>query len=198
MSRLVAFGCSYTYGHGLEDCVDEDMRAGPQPSRFAWPQLLANSLNLKCVNQGEPGSSNKQIWYRLVNYEFHPTDRVFILWSTNGRHCVIQEDNQVDPIGHWVTTKSSRMYYKHLYTEQDQAIDSKLRIEHASYHLSAKHIEHYNLLFRKDTVQAPSSARILNTDFRTIKHGRPRAVDQLHPGKQAHQAFAVEILKEIN
>ena len=90
------------------------------------------------------------------------------------------------------------MYYKHLYTEQDQTIDSKLRIEHASYHLSAKPIEHYNLLFRKDTVQMPCSARILNTDFRTIKHGRPRAVDQLHPGKQAHEAFALEILKEIS
>ena len=198
MSRLIAFGCSYTYGHGLEDCVDEFMMPGPTASKLAWPQLLADKLNLECINEGQPGASNKQTWYKIINYKFRITDLVFILWSTNERHCIINKDYTVDQIGHWVKSKPSKMYYKHLFNEVDQAIDSNLRIEHCTYHLINKGIIHYNMLFRKDTIDRPSNATILDTNFRTIKHGMPRAVDKLHPGKEAHKKFAQEIYGEIN
>ena len=45
MDRLVAFGCSYTYGHGLPDCIMAKGRAGKRPSKFAWPYLLAKKLD---------------------------------------------------------------------------------------------------------------------------------------------------------
>ena len=60
--NLVAFGCSFTYGHGLKDCVIDQINPGPNPSKYAWPTYL--SLRLKCngfENKGIPGASNKII-----------------------------------------------------------------------------------------------------------------------------------------
>ena len=44
--KLVTFGCSYTYGHGLPDCIMAKGRAGKRPSKFAWPYLLAKKLDM--------------------------------------------------------------------------------------------------------------------------------------------------------
>ena len=45
MSRLVVFGCSHTYGHGLRDCYDPlTGHPGPQPSLQAWPARLVELL----------------------------------------------------------------------------------------------------------------------------------------------------------
>ena len=46
MTRLIAYGCSYTYGHSLEDCVDPNNLAlpGDKPSAFAYPQQIADAL----------------------------------------------------------------------------------------------------------------------------------------------------------
>lgn len=198
MSRLVAFGCSYTYGHGLKDCVTPDLGHGPVPSLLSWPKLLADKLNLECINEGVPGASNKQIWHKIMNYAFSKTDLVFILWSTNERHCIINEDRTVSPIGHWSETKFSKSYFKYLYNGVDQSIDSNLRIDHCSYYLSNKGIKHYNMLFKKQAIEDFNNTVILKTNFRELKHNMPKAVDKLHPGEEAHTKFAQEIYGEIN
>ena len=198
MSRLIAFGCSYTYGHGLEDCVDEFMMPGPTASKLAWPQLLADKLNLECLNEGIPGASNKQIWHKIINYDFGPTDMIFILWSSNQRHCIINEDLTIESIGHWSNTKISKAYFKYLHNDIDQSIDTNLRISHCNYYLNDKGIKHYNILFKKQQIENFNNTKILNVDFRDLKHKMPRAVDKLHPGKKAHETFANNIYKEIN
>jgi hypothetical protein len=49
--RLIAFGCSNTYGEGLEDCwIPEFRKHGPKPSKVAWPQILADKMGRECVN----------------------------------------------------------------------------------------------------------------------------------------------------
>jgi hypothetical protein len=43
--RIIAFGCSYTYGHGLPDCLDDDkITQGPTHSNLAYPSILAEKL----------------------------------------------------------------------------------------------------------------------------------------------------------
>lgn len=54
MTTLYTFGCSYTYG----DETSEYYIDPSKPSSTAWPSLLANQLNLDCVNLGVSGSSN--------------------------------------------------------------------------------------------------------------------------------------------
>jgi hypothetical protein len=198
MNRLIAFGCSYTYGHGLEDCVKHDLSPGSTPSQLAWPKLLADKLNLECLNEGIPGASNKQIWHKIMNYDFDPTDMIFILWSSNQRHCVINEDLTIESIGHWSNSKISKAYFKYLHNDIDQSIDTNLRISHCNYYLNDKGIKHYNILFKKQQIENFNNTKILDVDFRDLKHKMPRAVDKLHPGKKAHETFANNIYKEIN
>jgi hypothetical protein len=56
--KLVTFGCSFTYGHGLADCMAEDGSNGPTASEQAWPSVLGKLTGMKVDNVSEPGSSN--------------------------------------------------------------------------------------------------------------------------------------------
>ena len=68
---LVTFGCSFTYGHGLHDCIDPDGQShGPLPSVLAWPNQLKSISNFKTVdNVAEPGASNKLITKYALEYK---------------------------------------------------------------------------------------------------------------------------------
>ena len=90
MSRLIAFGDSFTYGHGLADChVPVKNWAGPNPSKFAWPQVLGDMLGLEVVNKAICGSSNVQILKEILNFEdFVSYDTVIVGWTFNMRDCI--------------------------------------------------------------------------------------------------------------
>ena len=78
--RIVAFGCSNTYGHGLSDCTVEGTdKAGPVASKFAWPALVDS--NKPYLNLSKPGSSNKQIAMDCLAQEFIETDIVIFVWT---------------------------------------------------------------------------------------------------------------------
>ena len=71
--RVIAFGCSFTFGHGLPDCFNPPKNPGKAPSKYAWPSLVANELNVKCINKSLPGSSNKRIWHNIGKFKFKKT-----------------------------------------------------------------------------------------------------------------------------
>lgn len=55
--KLVTAGCSFTFGQGL-----------PDPQTQSWPALLANKLNLECINLGHCGSSNEFITNTVIKH----------------------------------------------------------------------------------------------------------------------------------
>jgi len=59
ISHLVVNGCSYTYGHGISD-----------PVQNAWPSLVAKKLGVPLINLGLPGQSNHAIKRRTLRYFF--------------------------------------------------------------------------------------------------------------------------------
>lgn len=68
--RLIALGCSFTYGHGLPDCIhpNDPKGAGETCSQQAWPNHLAKHLGIKVVtNLSRPGSSTKYALHALAN-----------------------------------------------------------------------------------------------------------------------------------
>ena len=70
MARLLAFGCSYTYGEGLEDCWSPlNKTFGPLPSKQAWPSILGKDLGREVHNFGICGASNKHIWHTILNIQ---------------------------------------------------------------------------------------------------------------------------------
>lgn len=88
MQRLITFGCSLTQGQALEKDIEY--------SELAWPFLLGQKLNLSVVNCGKNGSSVKRIWWDIMNFDFHSSDVVVILWTHINRWCIIKGDDSTN------------------------------------------------------------------------------------------------------
>lgn len=217
MPRLIAFGCSNTYGQGLERRLTDPFDSLKEPaSKFAWPKILGNLLNIDTViNRSEPGSSNKHIWQRAITFNYRHSDIVFIHWTFIDRDCFF---GKVPKIGPWQLfdkdrekkqeKKSAEYYYKHFYSNEDRFIDLYARIDHIDRYLKEKNIAHFHLLtpgasmggdnleLSNGKVPKWCSARFLKTSFETT----PRLDDALdgdHAGIETHTSVAQLIYEEI-
>ena len=153
--RVVAFGDSFTFGHGLPDVDEEALGYLPTtPSKDAWPQLLANLMQTECANFSECGASNKEIWLTITEAQLSKNDIVTVMWSTPERTCVVQEplhgdvkNNKLLPVGTWLAEEgdpTSVAYYKYLYTDADALYTTLLYINHINLYLKprVKHVKH--------------------------------------------------------
>ena len=204
MSRLVAFGCSFTYGHGLEDCYKPPNRHGPFPSKTAWPSTLGKLLNVDTViNKGSPGASNKLIWKTVLDFDFQQDDIVFINWSYPNRYCIFEDfKNKHIPIGPWFDNKQNKVYYKQLYTDVDHIIDFFNRSDHVKRYLDSLNIKNFHAitLFNKEPINLTPkwyNVDILKSCFLTISQHYPLALDNAHPGQAAHDHYANGLFLEI-
>ncbi len=155
--RLITFGCSNTYGHGLPDCHIPPNKAGPNPSKFAWPQLLADRLNLECVNLGEPGGSNKLMWWKTVNFKFEPTDVVIYYATFPDRDMIINNkvgDNRTWQMGAWSSLdKRVKMFHRYLAQSNSAKTwdyQSYVHIDHAHPPVLSQGVKHIFLLKRNN------------------------------------------------
>ena len=194
--RLVTFGCSYTFGHGLSDCwANNDV--GPNPSKLSWPSLLADHMNVECINNSRPGSSNKRIWHTVLNTSFKHDDVVFIQWSYPARTCKFKVYD-IEDIGPWQKEK-----YEHL-DPFDLLVESKLVIHHTNLYLQSKGIKVYNLVI------ADSELEMLELYGNTVDHIPiyisptykkkiyPKALDGEHPGEEFHAHYAKQLFDFVN
>jgi len=208
--RLVAFGCSQTWGSALPDVwgIKENQTIHERGvSKYAWPKLLANKLDVECVNLGIAGASNKEIWYNILHTTFYKNDIVIILWTHSERFCFIHK-NKIMTLGTWMvanptayrTSEQSKIFYKHLYNEYDMLLDFYLRANHIQTFLQNKvELIKHNAVCRLE----PD----VNVDWNNIKSSLfmedfleqylPKALDGSHPGTGAHEAFATAIYNEI-
>lgn len=194
MNRLIALGCSVTYGHGLPDCFIPPSYPDIEPSKLSWPSIIARYMNRKCINLAACGSSNKKIWHTLLNFEFEQSDIVFILWTYLERSTVIKKDRLID-IGPWT---DNQLYYKELYDEHDSEIMTKLFVSHANMILNAKGVTVYNLTLKN------SNTNIFTLGDRVIEHIPiyindmrelyPYALDNRHPGIECNEIYSKRIL----
>ena len=214
--RLVTFGCSNTAGEGLDDAITTGNPGQPdRPSMFAWPQLLADQMNLENINMAQGGSSNKQITWTIQNFDFQKDDVVVIMWSMPNRWCLITDNRNTDnlpklnKIGPWKVRKkikfaktTSDYYYKHLYNEFDSLVDTYTRIDYVSNMLNNLSIKNFHAMCRDDHL-AITKEKILNwqtTKFlETTIHNSTVdvAADHEHPGYASHRLIAEKIHKEI-
>ncbi len=177
ISRLIAWGCSFTWGEGL-DTVRPGF--GQRASDRAWPALVAQQLNIPLRNLSEPGASNLWIADSVLNYEFKPEDLVIIMWTwptrtTRGlarkpRHILPTSDNRL--FESWVT----------LYTEDDILRQDRIIRTATELYLTKLGIDHLVL----DVLTAESSWADL-----------PLALDQQHPGLEWHERISTQILAKL-
>jgi hypothetical protein len=219
--RLIAFGCSLTFGHGLPDHTDDSRK----PSKFAWPQILADLLKRKCVNISDLGNSNKEIWHDAVSFDFLESDIVFINWSYIERFCIFElvkpEESDKEYFqhrffagnhGHGLSLFSNKMFYKYFYSTYDLYHDTSIRMRDISSYLSELNIEHYFMpppgwnqlhkrFVKKTMKQHNSWYKKLPIIFKNIGEGNIESVncdlakDGIHPGVLSNQRYA-EALQE--
>jgi len=178
MARLIASGCSNTFGEGLVDCwVEKTGSAGLEPSKFAWPELLAKHLGInEVVNLARGGSSNKTIWRNLVDFNWQEGDIAVIHWTFVDRDAFF---GTRPVIGTWLAdpinrqkyvksdTKASRFYYNYLWSEEDREYDFWNRTDHVYKILKRKNIKQYHCQTSTSTHSRgfdnlPNTARVSN------------------------------------
>lgn len=203
MSKLLAFGCSNTYGHGLEDCIMPNMRnPGLIPSKFAWPSVVADQLKITLLNQSQPGASNKEIWNQILTNNFEKNDIVIIMWSAWGRWCILHEDKELTQIGPWIKNKLTRSYYKSLYNDFDNGLDFWLRVNHIYMLLESLGISQYHLTCNDIKRQGPkepcwNKVKLTPVDFSEIRKKYPKALDGSHANEDAHKDFGMQLADYI-
>lgn len=197
MGKLYAFGCSLTFGHGLRDCWDyKNKHVGNEPSKYAWPQLLANKLGRRCVNLSMPGASNKEICYLLSNHidKITTDDIVYIKWSYASRWGVIRPSGRMAHIKQ--DSKLYKRWIRDFYTDEDGMWLTATFIDYAELLLEKNNIKHFFL-----TADA-HYPRALNCKYaKFVKKGSinfyrgkyPKALDNAHPGELAHFYYSEHV-----
>jgi|688.fasta_scaffold795942_2 hypothetical protein len=209
--RLLSFGCSFTYGHGLSDCVNIENSIDPSkdnytpPSNFAWPARLADSLSIHNFNCSQPGSSNKYILYKILESDVNSSDLVTIMWTNFIRHSIIinKQNHMITP---WrKNDPATRSYYSFLYNEKDSEIANVQYINYANLYLKTKGCKVLNFCFFNDMEKISVQSRLDNYSWNNvsidlvfddfIKHGL--SPDKYHPSENAHAEFSKRLFKYI-
>jgi hypothetical protein len=208
MSRLIAFGCSNTFGQGLPDChfVNKAGKSYPglHPSKHAWPAQLDKLLNIdEVLNMGKPGSSNKQIWNTIMNFKFQPDDFVVCHWSLIHRSCILYEHKDLLALGLWPIPErhigeSYQRYLSFADSDYNLMIESCGFIDHAHLFLKNRVKHLYHVVFKKDEFEKKPDW--CNFDFITeagyFNLNFPLALDNSHTGVQGHKELAKEIFNK--
>ena len=197
MKRLIVFGCSNTYGTGLSDCRDRNSPA----SILGWPNELATMMGISTViNLGIGGASNKHISNSLLNKAgddfFNPdTDVVVFLWSYFNRHCIFQDNREIERY------KKIKKWYSNYNTSVDQQLSNYTRISHTQHYLNSKGITNYN--FTCETYEYTNiptwfdSNTLKIVDVVTLGSQYGKADDNEHPGVIANMHTAKIMYKHI-
>lgn len=191
--RIIAFGCSYTYGHGLPDCLaDDKITQGPEHSKFSYPAVLAKKINCDYVNLGKSGNSNKEIWHDVLNYNFQKNDVAVIAWTYFSRFCIIK-NNSIRRLNPW--KDEEKLFFMNYSNRHDMLLDFYNRLNHINFYLNDQGIKNYNYVIEELANPAPLWNR---TNILGVFKKIDEADDRCHPGLVSHSTFADTIYSQIN
>jgi hypothetical protein len=184
------------------------------PSKFVWPALLGDKLNLTVVNKGAPGASNLEILLRILTSEFKKKDTVVVLWTWPHRDLIFTTDHVE---GSWKYKKIDGIQFKRVSPELDKRIKatdftdflkvhsdhdlttrSHLHIQHAILFLNSQGVNHYHFTIEDSTTPdfiKSQSAKYINFDF---LNPIDLSKDTLHPGVESQKQIAENIYDSIN
>jgi hypothetical protein len=201
MSRLIVFGCSYTYGTGLPDCKNWffDTFHNLKPSQLGWPKLLSKKLNCELINESFPGSSNTEILYTLLKFKFQDNDKVVMMWTHYARDMLFDNLHKFPffriRLGPWGKTHQERKWAEYL-NEKDYAMKSWFNMHHADLYLCNKNVQyiHYPATpkeFDKNKLDFIKVNNYYNDGITVLD----KATDNMHPGIQSNINTADKIYK---
>ena len=220
IKRLVAFGCSHTYGEGLPDCIPPvELNKMPPTSKFAWPEILANKLSVECLNKSKCGISNKNISEIVLDAPLQKDDIVVILWTSILRTCFFTSNDPIKVIPayaskefinihktreHLEAHKFNLKYYREFYFQENLEHESLQVIDHTKRYLDDKGIKNYHFNFQRKGGHDPIDSLLPKTKpywfevpCTTLKIIHDYAADNHHPGVKAQQQLAIQAYKTI-
>ena len=88
-SKVVTFGCSQTFGHGLHD-IYSVLGSADNPSKIAYPSLIAKKFDIPVFNYALCGNSSKRLEMQIFEelWNIDKETLVIILWPHHSRSCV--------------------------------------------------------------------------------------------------------------
>ena len=197
-NRLVTFGCSYTFGQGLPDCQSTNVLIftfdSSKPSKLGWPQQVADNLGLELVNKSQPGVSNLEILYSILEYKFEETDTVVIMWSHSLRDMFIKTTFNMFPsrkmLGVWKTSSTALKWTAQL-SEHDYAMRTWIYMHHAGLYLDQNKIKfiHYPATMEELNKFRMPNLAINNLYTSGIIH-LDQCIGDTHPGPKSNEATA--------
>ena len=97
---LLAAGCSWTDQNFMSS--DKSLSADNRGGWPMWPELIANRLNLQCINKGRSGASNEYIFNKVLDaIQIEKNIKlVVVMWSGWDRFMYLGEN--INPIA-WVS-----------------------------------------------------------------------------------------------
>jgi len=213
MKTLFAFGDSFTYGHGLEDCwvkQGDTYKVGPVHSQYAWPSLLAKDLDYDLKNLSYPGSSNLAILHKILNTNFDANSICIIMWSYPYRDMIFNKNyipikalfnqktgtnNDASHLGNWMTDELSKLWML-THNNIDLIMRTWFHIHHANLYVASLKIPHYNLFVDYPMIRGYKST-FIKIPFRDIGVEKfiDKALDDCHPGPLTQQKIAKDIKK---
>lgn len=198
-TRLIALGCSHTYGHGLKDCFVPPHGYDENPSVYAWPNQLARLLDIDYVfNLALPGCSNKYIAHSAVNFKFEPNDLVVALWTYNDRTGIFHSDNDYRVIAHWDDNKYSRKFMKSYYSNYDVSFQNSVYINYLNLYLKEQNTNYfYDFIDQECREMSVLDSNFVDLDFNKHRKNYGSSLDGHHMDEQGHYEWAERWHKKI-
>lgn len=206
MQRLVAFGCSFTYGQGLSDCRigNNWSEIASTPNKLAWPNVLGSMLDITVINKGVPGASNNEILFHILNFDFNDDDIIVIMWSMVNRDLYFLHNKKTKKpfrqLGLWSKGESelANTWLKNV-DNVDNSIKSWHYMHHANLYLKSKNLNyiHYPAFpdelekFKPDYITLDN---YFNSGFKTVD----KCINDPHPGINSHIETAKIIYGILN
>ena len=206
MSRLITFGCSYTYGKGLEDCQDwpllNNSMDSSKPSQLGWAKQLADKLNVELVNKSHPGAGNLEILYEVLQFNFKDDDIVVIMWSHYLRDMLFTRFFKWKffrrRLGAWKNTGLAKKWVEQM-SERDYSMRTWLYMQHASLFLNSKRIKYIHYPAAPHELQEYQFPNIqVDNLYMDGIEWLDNALDNAHPGIKTNTNTANKIFDILN
>jgi hypothetical protein len=205
MNRLITFGDSFTYGHGLVDCHIPPDLAGPNCSKISWPQLLGDKLGIEVINRAKPGHSNIEILRDVLrSTDILSTDIIIIGWTYTVRDYIFKKNFlgkdisfKVSP---WIGEKNFIKKWFSVHNDYDLSVRAGLYIHHAECFLKTKKVKQYHFCAYREFFNTMPNFTAFPEHFisQNILPRIDKALDKSHPGPKSHEDAANSLYEILN
>ena len=210
--NLITFGCSNTYGHGLEDCLRPDGTPGLTPSNLAWPTHTAKLLGYNLLNEGQAGASNRRIWHNALHYPYK-ADTVIIMWSYLPRYSILKKSHEKNKNERLKRTnnihindqnKTSRFYFKRLFDVYTAEQELLAYASHLHYELTEQKVKNFHIFSDHGMYDAdfygklPKKMLWKHWGFHWTEHRIDIASDNIHNGPKSHEAWGKKVFEWVD